>query len=116
MKTLKFTLIILLAAFTAKAQKLEPVYSDNIYQITGVAISAKGRLFLTYPRWSDTYRYGVVEVMKDGLTKPFPDEATNNWQPGQDGRNKWVCAMADYIDNNDYLYIVDPAAPKLGRV
>jgi sugar lactone lactonase YvrE len=116
MKTAKIILIILLAAVTVQAQKLEPVYSDNTYQLTGVAISAKGRLFVTYPRWSDTYRYGVIEVMKDGTARPYPDEATNSWQPGQDGEHKWVCAMADYVDDNDFLYIVDPAAPKLGRV
>ncbi|MCR8560336.1 hypothetical protein KXD93_21970 [Mucilaginibacter sp. BJC16-A38] len=116
MKSFRIIFLILLTATAAQAQKLVPVYSDNTYQITGVAISAKGRLFVTYPRWSDTYRYGVVEVLKDGTAKPYPDEATNDWHPGQDGRDKWVCAMADYIDDKDFLYIVDPAAPKLGKV
>jgi hypothetical protein len=50
------TAIFLLAATATLAQtKLQPVYSDNTYQFTGVAVSAKGRLFVTYPRWSDTY-------------------------------------------------------------
>jgi sugar lactone lactonase YvrE len=116
MKKIKILLFILLAACSIHAQTLQPVFSDNTYQITGVAISAKGRLFLTYPRWSDTYRYGVVEIMTDGSVKPYPNGEANNWKPGEDGQNKWVCAMADYIDDNDFLYIVDPAAPKLGKV
>jgi sugar lactone lactonase YvrE len=116
MKTINLILLCVVIAFTAEAQKLESVYSDNTYQITGVAVSAKGRVFVTYPRWSEPYQYGVVEVMKDGTARQYPDEMMNNWQSGEDGRNKWVCAMADYIDENDYLYVVDPATPKLGRV
>jgi hypothetical protein len=96
--------------------KLEQVYSDNTYQFTGVAISAKGRLFVTYPRWEGPYKYAVVEVMKDGTSKPFPDAAMNEWKAGQDGQNKWVCVQTAYVDDNDFLYIVDPAAPQLGKV
>jgi sugar lactone lactonase YvrE len=110
--------IILLTCFVAKAQtpKLQPVFSDNTYQLTGVAVSAKGRLFVTYPRWSTTYKYAVVEVMPDGTSKPFPDAATNDWKPGQDAQNKWVCVQTAYVDDDDYLYIVDPAAPMLAKV
>jgi sugar lactone lactonase YvrE len=100
----------------AQQPKLEQVYADNTYQFTGVAISAKKRLFVTYPRWSPIYKYAVVEVMPNGTAKPFPDAATNNWQPGQDGMNKWVCVQTAYVDDDDYLYIVDPAAPMLAKV
>ena len=96
--------------------KLEKVYSDNTYQFTGVAVSAKGRLFVTYPRRSSTYKYAVVEVMKDGTAKPNPDDATNQWQQGEDGQNKWVCVQTAYVDDDDFLYIVDPAAPILEKV
>jgi len=115
-----FSLIILFLCITitmnAQTPQLEKVYSDNVYQFTGVAISAKGRLFVTYPRWSATYRYGVVEVMKDGSAKPFPDEQTNEWQPGEDGMNKWVCVQTAFVDDDDFLYIVDAAAPMLEKV
>jgi len=100
----------------AQAPKLQQVYADKTYQFTGVAISAKNRLFVTYPRWSSIYKYAVVEVMPDGTAKPFPDAAMNSWQPGQDGMNKWVCVQTAYVDDNDYLYIVDPAAPMLAKV
>ena len=103
-------------AFSLKAQKLEPVFSDNTYQFTGVAVSHGGRVFITYPRWSHTYKYAVVEVMKNGTSRPYPDAATNSWQPGQDGKNKWVCVQTAFIDADDFLYIVDPAAPLLAKV
>lgn len=107
--------LLITTSAMAQQPKLQSVYQDNTYQFTGVAMSAKGRLFVTYPRWSDIYKYGVVEVV-NGQARPYPDEATNNWQPGQDGNNKWVCVQTAYVDDNDYLYIVDPAAPKLGKV
>jgi len=100
----------------AQQPKLQQVFADNTYQFTGVAISAKNRLFVTYPRWSSIYKYAVVEVMPDGTSKPFPDAAMNAWQPGQDGSNKWVCVQTAYVDDDDYLYIVDPAAPMLAKV
>lgn len=111
------TALIMLLSLSAEAQpKLETVYSDNTYQFTGVAISSKNRLFVTYPRWEGPYKYAVVEVMKDGSAKPFPDADMNAWSPGQDGKQKWVCVQTAYIDDQDYLYIVDPAAPKLEKV
>jgi sugar lactone lactonase YvrE len=102
----------------AKAQtpQLQKVYSDNTYQFTGVAVSKSGRVFVTYPYWSNTYKYAVVEVMSNGTTKPYPDAAANSWKKGQDGMNKWVCVQTAYVDANDYLYIVDPAAPFLAKV
>ena len=117
MKNILSLIIITIITGAGFAQpKLEQVYSDNTYQFTGVAVSAKGRLFVTYPRWDGPYKYAVVEVMKDGTAKPFPDAAMNEWGPGQDGQNKWVCVQTAYVDDNDYLYIVDPAAPQLGKV
>jgi hypothetical protein len=116
---MKNILTIALLALTLPGfaqQKLQSVYSDNTYQFTGVAISASGRLFVTYPRWEGPYKYAVVEVMKDGSAKPFPDAAMNEWAPGQDGKNKWVCVQTAYVDDDDFLYIVDPAAPQLGKV
>ena len=110
-------IFLLLTAISAGAQtKLTPVYHDNIYQFTGVAISAKNRLFVTYPLWSNIYKYAVVEVMKNGSAKPYPNLEMNSWSNGKDGMNKWVCVQTAYIDEDDYLYIVDAAAPMLGKI
>ncbi len=118
LKHLAFSSVAYLIFISAHAQqpKLEKVFSDDTYQFTGVAISAKGRLFVTYPLWSTIYKYAVVEVMKDGSAKPYPDSTMNSWKPGEDGKDKWVCVQTAYVDDDDYLYIVDPAAPMLGKV
>ncbi|WP_299289250.1 L-dopachrome tautomerase-related protein [uncultured Mucilaginibacter sp.] len=97
--------------------KLEQVFADPTYQLTGVAISAKGRLFTNYPLWTPSiYKYALVEVLPNNQVKPFPDAAMNSWKPGESGKNKWVCVQAVYIDDNDAMWVVDPAAPKLDKV
>ena len=64
-----FLQFALLVAFVSAAQwskaqaKLEPVFKDNTYQLTGVAVSKSGRIFINYPYWSDTYKFALVEVM-----------------------------------------------------
>jgi len=94
---------------------LELVFSDNTYQITGLAKEPAGRLWVNYPRWSDIYKYAVVTAEGE-TTTPYPDEAFNSWQPGQDGRNKWVCVQSVYVDDNGALWILDPAAPMLKTI
>lgn len=54
--------------------RLEQVFDDPKYQRTGVAVSAKGRLFTNYPVWSPVHRYCVVQVVA-GQARPYPDEA-----------------------------------------
>jgi sugar lactone lactonase YvrE len=94
---------------------LELVFSDNTYQLTGVAISKEGRLFTNYPLWSDAYKYAVVEIHGNGTT-PYPNAAMNSWAEGESGADKWVTVQAVYIDANNTLWVVDPASPKQNGV
>lgn len=96
--------------------KLEQVFADPTYQLTGVAISAKGRLFTDYPLWAGPHQYSLVEVLPSNQVKPYPDAAMNSWKPGESGTNKWVCVQAVYIDDDDAMWVIDPAAPKLDTV
>lgn len=100
-----------------KSVKLEQVFSDPTYQLTGVAVSKSGRLFTNYPLWTPSiYKYALVEILPGNQTKPYPDAAMNSWKPGESGKNKWVCVQAPYIDADDVLWVIDPAAPKLDKV
>lgn len=96
-------------------QQLELVFSDDTYQLTGVAKAPSGKLWINYPRWSDIYRYAVVTADANTVT-PYPNQEMNNWQPGQDGTNKWVCVQSVYIDDNGGLWILDPAAPMMKTI
>jgi sugar lactone lactonase YvrE len=106
--------LLLAATLSGQAQQtpMESVFKDKTYQLTGVAVSKSGRMFVNYPYWTDTYRYAVVEVAKDGSVKPYPDAAWNSWKPGQDPTNKWVCVQSVFVDDKDRLWVIDPASPK----
>jgi sugar lactone lactonase YvrE len=95
---------------------LETVFSDPTYQLCGVAVTPNSRIFVSYPYFQDKHKYSVVEVAKDGTVKPFPDETWNSFKKGEDGKNKFVCVLAVYADNEGFLWIVDPAGIGLGDV
>src|ERR1044072_9542496 len=87
-----------------EVDRLTTVFKDDTFQLTGVAISPEGRLFTNYPLWSDIYKYAVVEVggqqtghktPTNPLGKsPYPNGYMNSWQPGSNGKDKWVCAQS----------------------
>jgi sugar lactone lactonase YvrE len=90
---------------------LQLVYSDSMYQLTGIAVSKTGRMFTNYPLWNSPHKYDVVEITSSSTNKPYPNAWTNSWKDGEEGFLKWVCVQAVYVDDNDYLWVVDPASP-----
>src|SRR5579884_4436814 len=118
---MKFHLVMLVALATgagaADNHALTQVYQNNDFQLTGITVSKSGRLFVNFPRWSDRYRYAVVEAMPDGSSKPFPDEEWNKWDmKPQTAGNHFVCVQSVVVDSTDALWVVDPAAPLMGPV
>ena len=82
------------------------------YQVTGLAVSKSGRLFANFPRWTNEYKYAVVEVLPDGTSKPFPDEKWNSWQDKDpDVAGKFVCVQSVVVDDTDALWVLDPGNP-----
>jgi sugar lactone lactonase YvrE len=96
--------------------ELEQVFSDDTCQLTGVAVSKDGRVFTCYPLWPGPHKWGVVEIVGPQASKPYPDEQWNSWKEGEDGKNKWVCVQAVYVDDENFLWIVDPACPNMEEV
>jgi hypothetical protein len=45
------------------------------HQVTGVTVSADGRIFVNFPRWTEDAPISVAEVTRDGQIKPYPDGA-----------------------------------------
>lgn len=100
----------------AETRELVQLYQDNLSQFTGLAVSKTGRLFVNYPRWQGPHDYDVAEVSTNGVAKPYPDKDWNSWQQNEGGSNKWVCVQAVYVDDEDNLWVVDPAAPQMEAV
>lgn len=99
-----------------KPGALEFLFEDSTYQLTGVAVSKNGRLFTNYPLWQGPHKYSLVEIIGKNDVKPYPNEEMNQWTEGEDGRNKWVCVQAVYIDDTNTLWVVDPASPQMKQV
>lgn len=82
-------------------------------QLTGVTISTTGRIFVNFPRWIDEPTPSVAEVVADGSLVPYPNQAINTWDgtPGESARNHFVCVQSVVADEEDALWILDPASP-----
>ena len=93
---------------------IEVARSDQ--QWTGVAVSKKGRIFVNFPRWSDSVTLSVAEVTAAGKILPFPDEQWNTWSISSPPQDHFVCVQSVYIDSDNFLWILDPANPKFGGV
>jgi sugar lactone lactonase YvrE len=109
-------LVLLTFSSRAADTNLVQVYQDNLSQFTGVALSKTGRMFVNYPRWQGPHEFDVVEITSNGIARPYPDKEWNTWEKNQSGSNKWVCVQAVYVDDQDQLWVVDPAAPEMETV
>jgi sugar lactone lactonase YvrE len=95
------------------AQILEEVASFPTQQVTGVTVSAKGRVFVNFPFWSDDHTTSVAEIV-DGKLQPFPDQAWNAKEGAP--ASHWVCVQSVVVDDQDTLWVLDPASPKTEAV
>lgn len=106
-----FALVLL--PFISRAAELQEVASFDNQQVTGVGVSKKsGRVFVNFPLWSDDHFLSVAEVV-DGKAKAFPNEEWN--KPGPAGSH-FVCVQSVVVDDQDNLWIIDPAAPKMKEI
>lgn len=88
-------------------------------QPAGVAVSQAGRVFVTFPWWSDRPEESVAELLPDGTIKPFPSRYWNGWdgKSGPSALRGFVSAQAMYVDQDDFLWILDGGNPGVaGRV
>jgi sugar lactone lactonase YvrE len=96
----------------------EAGYFDH--QVTGVAVSSEGRVFVNFPRWTEDSPISVAEVGRDGQLKPYPDEKWNSWRnaggPAPSPRDHFVCVQSVVADNRGNLWVLDPASPGIDKV
>lgn len=102
---------------TSASSSLTEMYSNPDFQLTGVTVSTKGRMFVNFPKWSDHYVNAVVEILHDGTAKPFPNEDWNRWSgKAAEAGNHFVCVQSVVADDDDTLWVVDAAAPMMGPI
>ncbi len=89
------------------------------HQVTGVAVTPDGRIFVNFPRWTEDTEVSVAEV-RDGRLVPFPDADWNAWRNARKDelspKNHWVCVQSVVAGPNGNVWVLDPAAPAMAAV
>jgi sugar lactone lactonase YvrE len=105
--------VCLVTTTLLSAAELKEVASFPEQQVTGVGVSTKsGRVFVNFPYWSDEHSISVAEIV-NGQPKPFPNEEWN--KPGAPASH-FVCVQSVVVDDQDNLWVLDPAAPKMQEI
>jgi sugar lactone lactonase YvrE len=108
-----FLPVFLINVAIATAAELQEVASFPDKQITGVGVSTKsGRIFVNFPYWSDDHSISVAEVV-NGQPKAFPNDEWNTPGPAA---SHFVCVQSVIVDDQDNLWVLDPAAPKMQEI
>lgn len=87
-----------------------PTFND---QVTGIAVSQKGRIFVNFPRWDKDPLNSVAELLPDGSLRPYPDNDWNRWGLDENSHPEahFICVQSVVVDGDDYLWVLDPASP-----
>lgn len=84
------------------------------HQVTGVAVSETGRIFVNFPRWTEDSAVSVAELI-DGTPRAYPDAEWNGWRNAKKNEispeDHFVCVQSVVCDGRGALWILDPAAP-----
>ena len=100
------------AAIVSGAE-LREVASFPDQQITGVGVSTRsGRIFVNFPYWSDDHSISVAEIV-NGQPKAFPND---EWNAPGPAATHFVCVQSVVVDDQDNLWVLDPAAPKMQEI
>ncbi len=85
------------------------------HQVTGVAATEDGRLFVNFPRWTDDAPISVAEVLPGGELRLYPDEKWNSWRNAKASdmpvTDYLVCVQSIVPDGQGNLWVLDPGAP-----
>jgi hypothetical protein len=101
-------------AISDRSPKLvEVATSSRLWNV--VAVSDKGRIFASFPRWLGDDTPSVGEVMKDGSIRAFPGGDWNQWTPGASPQNRFVNINSVQVDRQNNLWVVDSASPRFGQ-
>ena len=89
------------------------------HQATGVAVTKDGRIFLSFPRWTEDSPISVGEL-KDGQVTPYPNAEMNGWRNALkdkvEAKDHFVCVQTIEADHSGHLWVLDPAAPAMGAL
>lgn len=114
------TALLMHLALPAQAQAQAPAVRpvgqiEQVHQFktgpmpTGVTVSARGRIFVNFPRWGDDVPFTVGEI-RNGKVVAFPSQAANTFDAARPAATL-SSVQSVVVDALDRLWILDPAAP-----
>ena len=90
------------------------------HQVTGISMSAEGRIFVNFPRWTEDAPVSVGELLADGTLRPYPDARWNSWRNARANTmavdRHFVCVQSIVCDGHGNLWVLDPGAPGNERI
>lgn len=89
--------------------KLEQVHVFYDAMPTGVTVSETGRIFVNFPRWSDTVPFTVGEI-RDGKVVAYPNAQINQENPRDPG-DGLISVQSVVADGQGRVWLLDTAAP-----
>ncbi|MGE0574857.1 MAG: L-dopachrome tautomerase-related protein [Reyranella sp.] len=98
--------------------RLKPVATFD-QQVTGVTVSQTGRIFVSFPRWTEDVEVSVAEVQRDGSIKPYPNEIWNSWRKDRKDdlrASTHFVAVQSVVADGGSLWVLDPAAPNAEKI
>jgi sugar lactone lactonase YvrE len=111
----KVVLILsLLYGFFVFSQEQVAVFKG--IQVTGIAVSDKGRIFANFPRWREPIPFSVVEVFQDGTYAPYPNTAWNVLKTNQGKENNTFVAIQSVVAEGQSLYVLETSNPQFKGV
>jgi sugar lactone lactonase YvrE len=93
--------------------QLEEIARFPEHQVTGVAISGDGRMFVNFPYWQEGHTVSVAEIRSGDLV-PYPDDVWNSTVPPAEKR--FVCVQSVVVDSRNFLWVVDAGSPFMDGV
>lgn len=105
--------LILLGIWGCKHESnhIQTIATFKGQQVTGVSISNKGRIFANFPRWRESVKNSVVEVLENGKSVAFPNEKWNSWEIGAQTSDSLFIAIQSVIAFENELYVLDTRNP-----
>ncbi|BCQ56813.1 major royal jelly family protein [Burkholderia gladioli] len=102
------------AAGAADATALELVAQSTTMPWNAVALDARGRIFVSSPKWTGGTGPALATIEADGRLAPYPDATWNGWTPGADAARAFVSINAIHREADGSLWIVDTGSPEFG--
>ncbi len=91
--------------------RFDTVAAFPLHQPTSIAVSEKGKIFVSFPRWANHHRISVAVINEIGRLEAFPSRTWNEWQWGWNAEERFVSVQALWADGRGHLWVLDAASP-----